>query len=166
MLFIVTIGFYAIDVLGRVLMCDVSSAVVVTKFVSPELPECNCRLHDKYLVESAAGNLLQVLRFLCRRRECINQYETKEIKVFKLDCQNWIELESLGDDALFVGGNDSLSVLASDFPRCQPGCIYYTHGFSHSHSLYHSDPCGPFGPLDMGVFNLEDKCFQVPTTLL
>ncbi|KAL6186759.1 hypothetical protein ACLB2K_042878 [Fragaria x ananassa] len=39
------------------------------------------------------------------------------------------EVESIGDEVLFVGDNYSFSVLASDYPGCQPNSIYYTDDF-------------------------------------
>ncbi|XP_058183831.1 putative F-box protein At5g55150 [Rhododendron vialii] len=56
-------------------------------------------------------------------------YGVKEFQVFKVDLCNemeWAKIKSLGDYALFVGDNASISVQASKFPRIKAYCIYYT----------------------------------------
>ncbi|PON66447.1 F-box domain containing protein [Trema orientale] len=99
-----------------------------------------------YLVESIGGDLLKVQRFL--------QYNDnkliKSFKVFKLslDVSRWVEIKSLGDEALFVGDSTSVSVLASNFLGCQENCIYFTNDKD-------SSGFGEHGPWDLGMYNLE-----------
>ncbi|XP_058217554.1 F-box protein At2g26160 [Rhododendron vialii] len=52
--------------------------------------------------------------------------------------KEWVEINSLGDDALFLGDNYSLSVTASNFPGCQANCVYYTDDVY----IDTSAPCG------------------------
>ncbi|XP_050372296.1 uncharacterized protein LOC126790187 isoform X2 [Argentina anserina] len=75
------------------------------------------------------------------------------------DRSEWVsllEVENIGDEVLFVGDNYSFSVLASDYPGCQPNSIYYTDD---------SMKCGVHKlneriPYDMGIFNLADKSIR------
>ncbi|XP_004298371.1 PREDICTED: uncharacterized protein LOC101311275 [Fragaria vesca subsp. vesca] len=94
------------------------------------------------------------------------------------------EVESIRDEVLFVGDNYSFSVLASDYPGCQPNSIYYTDDSMETplHEGYSTYDCSDgrgrsFGrrgrggykgpqadlqlvgdaPYDMGIFNLADK---------
>ncbi|XP_004298377.1 PREDICTED: F-box protein At2g17690-like [Fragaria vesca subsp. vesca] len=61
------------------------------------------------------------------------------------------QVESIGDEVLFVGNNYSFSVLASDYPgTCQPNSIYYTDDSME----IELDGDAPY---DMGIFNLADK---------
>lgn len=62
-----------------------------------------------------------------------------------------VELKSIGDEALFLGDNDSISVLASKFPGCQSISIYYTDDYISGYPTFDGDQAQ-----DMGTFNLED----------
>ncbi|XP_034203859.1 F-box protein At2g26160-like [Prunus dulcis] len=87
------------------------------------------------------------------------EYITTHFMVFKVppfndeECESYeigeyVELESLGDEALFVGDNYSLSVLASKFRGCQPNCIYFTDdSINFRQNAYIA--------CDMGIFNLR-----------
>ncbi|PON75658.1 hypothetical protein TorRG33x02_245070, partial [Trema orientale] len=76
--------------------------------------------------------------------------ETKMLRVFKwnLDDSSWVEINSLGDSALFLGDNTSVSVLASTFAGCQKNSIYFTNDKDTSEY-------GDEGPMDLGVYQLE-----------
>lgn len=87
-------------------------------------------LVSAYLVESTKGDLLCVRRFF--------EGETSsKFMVCKLVLEDdngfvvgEVEVQSIGDDALFLGDNSpSVSVLASNYPGCQPNCIYFTLRF-------------------------------------
>ena len=74
-----------------------------------------------------------------------------------LESSNWVlmdqedhgvETKNLGDVALFLGENSSMSVMASNIAGCQGNCIYFSPikgGFSTP----------TYEPKDMGVYNLE-----------
>lgn len=117
-----------------------------------------------YVVKSTKGDLLHVVRFCELKKEdgsssssSCGEYITTHFMVFKVppfnheECEGYeiAEVESLGDEALFVGDNYSVSVLASKFGGCQPNCIYFTDdsiNFRQNASI----------ACDMGIFNLED----------
>ena len=42
------------------------------------------------------------------------------------DEYKWVNVDSLGDQALFVGDNSSMSLFASSFNGCKANCIYFT----------------------------------------
>lgn len=170
--------FYALQDSGAVicfeidLPCECEGTQI---YMTPILrTETRCPL--RYLVESCSGDLLQVLRF-----EKLNKFTDEnfsaEFKIFKYqnrrNCcpkpsdseselrSGWVELNSLGDDVLFLGGNASLSVLASDFPggALRPGSIYFSFGF-HPELLVLQQPYHRKGLLDMAVVNLETKSVE------
>jgi len=58
------------------------------------------------------------------------------------DVLKWEEVQTLGENALFIGRNASLSFSAADFVGCRPNCIYFTNNFSGKH--------------DLGIFSLSD----------
>nr|CAD1819833.1 unnamed protein product [Ananas comosus var. bracteatus] len=90
--------------------------------------------NSTYLVEHQ-GSLLQVLR---KRRASkktrpdkpLPQHLTFGFHVFRLDPSSsaWEMIESLGDGALFLGMNTSVSVSAADLRWCKGNCIYFTDG--------------------------------------
>ncbi|VVA35359.1 PREDICTED: F-box [Prunus dulcis] len=125
-----------------------------------------------YVVKSTKGDLLHVVRFCELKKEdgssssspsssSRGEYISTHFMVFKVppfndeECESYeigkyVELESLGDEALFVGDNYSVSVLASKFGGCQPNCIYFTDdSINFRQNAYIA--------CDMGMFNLEDR---------
>ena len=52
---------------------------------------------------------------------------TTKFQDFKFDKHRWTEINNLGGVALFVGDNSSIYVLASNFLRWLPNCIYFVH---------------------------------------
>ena len=97
---------------------------------------------DEYLVESPEGDLLRV-------EKTKTGFLLYKLVWFSRNSR-WEEVESLGDVALFLGHNNSISVMASDFPGCRPNSVYF---FSQSNK-YPS-------PLDrkVYVFSLNDRTF-------
>ncbi|XP_059668208.1 uncharacterized protein LOC132313453 [Cornus florida] len=110
--------------------------------------------HDYYLVESS-GELLMVVRYYSHhfkdngKQDYSTPRKTILFDVYKLDFVNkeWLLLPSLGDRALFIGINESLSVSAPDFPGLEKNCIYFTSPDAENLEDSH----------DLGVFNLEDN---------
>ncbi|KAE8698335.1 putative Adenine nucleotide alpha hydrolases-like superfamily protein [Hibiscus syriacus] len=129
---------------------------------------CTCRF---YLVESC-GDLLFVVRFignyvdwdgtLLHEHDLLIEdsnhpkvcpYRTFLFHVYKMDFKEleWVEMDTLDDRALFLGGNQSVSVLARCFLNCEKDCIYF------------SDDCWErmeedylYGGHDMGIYDLKD----------
>ncbi|CAN6553605.1 unnamed protein product [Malus baccata var. baccata] len=172
--------FLAVSLDGSVFSINVSSDQTAKPHVSVVVPMSPGTDNKTCLAESSQGDLLLVRKFrrlnYCKRFmkslsfkffkfeklefEQVNGYdrftETLSFKVFKLfssyeDRPQWVEVESIGNDALFLGTNQSMCVSASDFQACRPNSIYFT------------DDCvdvachKPKGPHDMGVFDIENK---------
>ncbi|XP_042507139.1 F-box protein At2g26160-like [Macadamia integrifolia] len=131
-----------------------------------------------YLVESS-GELLIIYRFLDSgfpvgeddedddedavvdsddnwREPARLPYRTINFEVFKLDFAGgkWVEVENLGDRAVFVGYNDSFSVSASEFPGCKGNCIYFTDDYFEGYYRQKHGAC------DMGIFDLGDRTVE------
>ncbi|KAE8698325.1 putative Adenine nucleotide alpha hydrolases-like superfamily protein [Hibiscus syriacus] len=124
-----------------------------------------------YLVESC-GDLLFVVRFigdyvdwdgtLLHEQDHLTQdsnhpkvcpYRTFLFHVYKMDFKElkWVEMDTLGDRALFLGRNQLASVSTRCFLNCEKDCIYF------------SDDCWEridedylYGGHDMGIYNLKD----------
>lgn len=145
--------FYAIDYQNQLFCFKVTTEQFNSDdiiLVAEALEEPVWFFKKKYLVESNK-ELLMVHRFLhySRRR----RRSTMKFEVFKFDTNNhkWTEINTLGDTALFVGDNSSISVSASDF-GCLPNCIYFIHDW---------DRVAPRPRhRDSGVYNITTQSFS------
>ncbi|KAH7573154.1 hypothetical protein JRO89_XS03G0079500 [Xanthoceras sorbifolium] len=84
-------------------------------------------------------------------------YRTLLFHFYKLDFdeKRWIEVESLGDSALFLGGSDSISVSSSSLSGYKKNSIYFTDDYwdrMEEDYLY--------GGHDMGVFSMEEQMVE------
>ncbi|XP_074297020.1 putative F-box protein At4g17565 [Silene latifolia] len=117
---------------------------------------------NKYLQEicfvESLGNLLIVLRHICfiwyysdSQVAKEERYKTDNFEVFTFDSEakKWEQVTELGDVALFVGDNQSISVRASDCRNCKSNCIYFTDDCD---KLW--DFPAKFRGHDMGIFDL------------
>ncbi|KAL6143198.1 hypothetical protein ACLB2K_053893 [Fragaria x ananassa] len=106
------------------------------------------RANYSYLVESAVGDHLWYVRrlisYASRNKKHIERFRVYKVVFNDKDGSvvEQVEVHSIGDEALFVGASDSISVLASSFPGCKPNSIYYTteepYNFDYpDHETYH-----------------------------
>ncbi|XP_059451397.1 uncharacterized protein LOC132182224 [Corylus avellana] len=119
--------------------------------------ECDQR---HYLVESL-GDLLWV------RRHVIDNYKntssgrspdkTIRFEVYRMDFSRntWKRTKCIGEQVLFLGTNQSLSLSAPDFPGLKANCIYFTDDSCKAHMLY-----PPYGFHDFGHYELEGVTFR------
>jgi hypothetical protein len=106
-----------------------------------------------YLVKSLEGDLWMVKRFFTFKGD---------FQVYKLEFaaetgkfKQMLKLESLGDNVLFLGDTDSISVSASYFFGClKKDSIYYTEGIN-ANKL----DCATCGPFHIGIYNVRDGTF-------
>ena len=145
---------------------------VILNVVSPMSLDTNYANYAQraYLVESLEGDLWLVRKFIGFFNEDINDEDinlpssgTKRFEVYKLKLDHksgklihMLRLDSLGDNVLFLGDSDYVSMSASSFANyLQKDSIYYTNGF------YEEDPISyPNGPFDMKIFNVKDGSFN------
>lgn len=145
--------FLAFTRAGGIFPVNVSSESTITKpyldikFVARPLhvPKCYATTH---FLASSGGDILLVKKF----RPYSAPFD-RIFKVFKLsracrrgDTLKWVEIESIGDDALFLNYSESRCFSASDFPECQPNSIYFINEKAN-----------------VGVFNLESgRRIEIP----
>lgn len=151
--------FYVLDNYSGVLYLDVrdyskpKGKLVVVNRTARKHP------FKAYIVVLSTGkDLLLVERFL-KKKGRPARWVTSSFKIFKLGflggsgggsssggnqqfAKEWVEINSLGDEALFLGDNYSLSVTASNFPGCQANCVCYTDDVY----INTSAPWYPYGP--------------------
>ncbi|XP_030968889.1 putative F-box protein At1g65770 [Quercus lobata] len=173
---------YAVGRRGMVVSFDVNSKKYSSHLqLKPNIivPSCYHRTfryaERVYIVESMKGDLLVVRRFMERKEGLLEEIEegeeerksvTESFKVHKLllndqtkgSLEEHVEVKSLGDEALFVGDNQSMSILASNFPGCQPNSIYFTDDSIDVFAI--KNTYCPKGPFDMGIYCLENGTFQ------
>ncbi|KAF6147922.1 hypothetical protein GIB67_014502 [Kingdonia uniflora] len=78
--------------------------------------------------------------------------------VFRLDTSErnsedegqWVEVNSLGDHALFLGSNYSMSFSTNDFPECKANHAYLNENYLAEDGIYY----------DVAVFNLDDGSME------
>ena len=69
----------------------------------------------------------------------------------------WVKVHCLGDQALFVGDNSSVSLSASSFNGCKANCIYFTDDNKLNYA-YTSEG----GGYDIGAFRMEERKIEHP----
>ncbi|VFQ66306.1 unnamed protein product [Cuscuta campestris] len=138
--------FYAIDRSGQISACtidDQGNGIITELGLVP-----GWCVSPTYLLESR-GELVVV----CRRPQGTHHFEVVRMEEECVGAGRrrkfkFVMVESLGDKALFVGENSSLSITASAANRCRPNCIYFTY----------NEPCFGLKSIgsNMGVYNLGD----------
>ncbi|KAK9665028.1 hypothetical protein RND81_14G085400 [Saponaria officinalis] len=109
-------------------------------------------------VTTSTKELLLIVKLLHLKSD--NSLSLKMFRVFKLaknqdEELRWVNVTNLDGDAVFVGFNHTLSVVASASTGCLPDSIYFTDDCP-----YISRDVGPYGsdgPVNMGVVNLNNK---------
>ncbi|OVA10871.1 Protein of unknown function DUF295 [Macleaya cordata] len=152
--------FFAVNKEGSLAICDVNHVISnvspAVTIIAPPKPVSHADM--LYLVDSF-GEILLVTRYLNTELDpelgCV-VYKTTGFDVFSLDARKpkWVEVKSLGDRMLFLGGeNSSLCLLATDFSGCEGNCIYFTDDYTEVNEVKPGDH-------DMGVFNLGDRSIK------
>ncbi|CAL8164021.1 unnamed protein product [Prunus armeniaca] len=147
--------FLGVSLGGSVFSMNVSRDQTTEPHVSLLVPMDPDTDNKSYLVQSSKGDLLLVRKFK-RVKYCKQFMKSLNFKFFKFESAHgerpqWVEIESIGNEALFLGTNQSICVSALDFPGCQPNSLYFTDDCVDVE--YHK----PKGPHDMGTFDLEKR---------
>ncbi|KAL4600916.1 hypothetical protein ACB092_11G234300 [Castanea dentata] len=155
--------FYAIDCHGKVFVCHINDDIAFTEPIA--FYNGTEDFIPKYIVEFS-GDLLLVSRrrggSYLLEEELIDDYPIVTIgfTIVKLECSTevgsedeykWVNIDGLGDQVLFVGGNSSVCLSASRLNGWKANSIYFTDDNREFHHLTLNG-----GGYDMGVFSLED----------
>lgn len=151
---------YAVTLRGTVIAFDFSTTVVTTKII---LDSRACYGNERvYIVEAPWGDLLQVRRPEIWISElphkhgckcCATFEETSwNITVYKvcLATRKLVEINSLDDNVLFLGHNQSLCLRAEEYPHVKPNHIYFTDDCKSV-----SSKCISGCRLIIGVYNIQ-----------
>nr|XP_011470415.1 PREDICTED: F-box protein At2g26160-like [Fragaria vesca subsp. vesca] len=143
---------YGVQCDNRVLSCEINSRfhsglkIVARSFL--------INWTKNYLVYLNEKGLLLVHRLIVKDED--GRPRTVKFVIYKLNFnkRKWIEINTLGDVALFVGDNSSFSVTASSFRGCLPNSVYFSHDSNSQEEVLGAD-----GPHDFGVYDFENKRF-------
>ena len=115
-----------------------------------------------YLVKSLEGEVWLVRKFIGLPDDddedsILSSSGTERFEVYKLELDlqsgklmQMLKLDILGDNVLFVGDSDSVSMAASYFSNyLQKDSIYYTHDFNDDQPVPY-----PNGPFEMKIYNV------------
>ncbi|GMI67202.1 SKP1/ASK-Interacting protein 23, F-box/DUF295 Ancestral 11 [Hibiscus trionum] len=155
---------YAVAVDGSVMVYDIHSSPRKKMEFVPKLRDpITSRL---YLVHSSVG-LIMVHRDIRIQSNIIisildsnpiEMYKTYGFEIFKLDatCGEWYEIQSIGDDMLFLGWNSSFSLSCKNLPAyaASANCIYFTDDHFGQHHQ------GIIGGFETGIFNFTHGSIQ------
>ncbi|XP_074306857.1 putative F-box protein At5g55150 [Silene latifolia] len=163
-----SVGYVELSDLSKSINLEQSSVQAKEFVPSPSPGDFKPRLSGMHLLEmylvDSFGSLLMVLRHKSTKWDPNGEvsedevYKTVRFEVFGIDfkTKKWDRLKDLGDVALFVGDNQSMSVRASDCRNCKSNCIYFTDDCDELWDLP-----GYAGGHDMGFYDLEDgKIYQ------
>lgn len=150
--------FYVLNNSREVWIGDATSLPKMTR-IAPPTPWCVP--NDCWLVRMTCGDIVFVsIRFkwkpIVDDPEGRKYYKTTHFLVFKLEDDGrrlkWSEVKSIGDDAFFIGKNNSLSISSQDLPAgWRKNCIYFSDAYHEGHIH------GIVGGYDNVTYNLESK---------
>ncbi|KAM5566276.1 F-box protein [Rosa sericea] len=150
--------FYALDHWSNLLSFEVSaeSNSNVRKLVHYSSKSQPCM---KYLVVLNDKELLMVIRYYDYGAEL---RVTVGFKIFEFNFHkcDWSERDTLGNVALFLGDNSSVSTPVSNFPECQSNCIYFIHDMDRD-GYYYPVPSHS----DFGVYDVKTKKILPPFSM-
>lgn len=152
---------WVLNYFGALISIGIIDSFISTIKIAPEIPNIEGNNIKRYIVNSCDGELFQVERYFHFDWSNDRSRKTKMFKVFRMDfdSRRWIEVNSLGDMALFLGDNSSISVLASDFIGCQPNCIYFSHDWDCIHVSANTMIC------DLGTYDVANGSFRLHYTI-
>ncbi|KAF8693508.1 hypothetical protein HU200_038906 [Digitaria exilis] len=138
--------FYLLQNDGSMCSLDLNGPSPVACKVLSSLPNSGVPT-TKYLVQTPAGDILQVWRYKdevespvqvdippeyneVEQEPCL-EYDTTDLHIYKVDLHGHRAelIKSLPDYALFLGFNGSMCLLAKDFPGLKRNCAYITDDF-------------------------------------
>ncbi|CAN6305140.1 unnamed protein product [Urochloa humidicola] len=117
--------FYSVTYSGAVEAWDRDggSGEFVSREAAPRLAFNERHLTRKYLAAALDGRLMAVLKY---SPEEVGDGVSFKVQVLDKARRRWREMADIGDAALFVGVNGTLSVSAREYRGIRAGCIYFT----------------------------------------
>ncbi|KAF8694585.1 hypothetical protein HU200_005724 [Digitaria exilis] len=149
---------YATTALGEIHMYDLGAPAVARKII---LDKVKRSVYERiYIVQAPSGELLQIKRSddECEHDAILELSKvpknTTSIQVHKVDLtseKNLVEVDTLCENVLFIGRNQSLCLCAKEYPQLLPNHAYLTD------DDYLDVSCFKDRRRDIGEFDLENN---------
>uniref|UniRef100_A0A0A8ZGH2 KIB1-4 beta-propeller domain-containing protein n=1 Tax=Arundo donax TaxID=35708 RepID=A0A0A8ZGH2_ARUDO len=109
--------------------------------------------YNVYIARASSGDVLQIWRYTDIQEEEPNEMHTNGFEIYKLnfDKQCIVQINTMGDDALFVGHSYTCCLSTKDYPKLLPGHVYFTD--DSEYWLIENKNIRR----DVGIYNLEDE---------
>ncbi|XP_052166314.1 probable F-box protein At1g65740 [Oryza glaberrima] len=121
-------AFYAMNLLGGIHRYDIHHSRATRTVVLADT--LGYTLHHAYMAWTpSSGDVLQVWRLThLPEDEEDEELRTVGFHVYKVDfdSQDVVPIDSLGDEALFIGHNGTLCLSTKDYPALLPNHVYFT----------------------------------------
>jgi hypothetical protein len=143
--------FYAMNLLGGIHRYTIEGSCATRDIVLKDtLPYM---AYNMYIARTSSGEFLQIWRITTDTSEDSLETRTSDLEVFKvdLDKQQTVDIDTLGDESLFIGHNYSCCISIRDYPRLRPNHVYFTD--DDEYSLMDDQDYRR----DVGVYSLENK---------
>ncbi|CAD6265232.1 unnamed protein product [Miscanthus lutarioriparius] len=131
-----------------------------TTSTPPSATRIHRRTHQHihmYIARTSSGDMLQIWRVTSCPIEDSVETRTTDIEMFNevdFDKKDILYIDTLKDDALFIGHNYSCCLPPNNHPRLLPNHVYLTDD-DDEYSLMDDD--GQYYRRDVGMYNLEDS---------
>jgi hypothetical protein len=146
--------FYILSGTKEIWIGDATSLPKVTRIAPPRSVPNDCWLVRMTSGEFAFASIRLKHRPIVNDPEERMYYETTHFVVYKLDQRRlkWIRVTSIGEDAFFIGKNNSLSISSQNLPNgWRKNCIYFSDAYIEGHFE------GIVGGYDNVMYNLETR---------
>ncbi|RLM99785.1 putative F-box protein [Panicum miliaceum] len=124
--------FYAMNLLGGIHRYTIEGSCVTRDIVLKDtLPYM---AYNMYIARTSSGEFLQIWRITTDTSEDSLETRTSDLEVFKVDLDNQqtVDIDTLGDESLFIGHNYSCCISTRDYPRLRPNHVYFTDDDEYS----------------------------------
>ena len=145
---------YATTDSGEIQAFELGAPAVVAKIVLNRVkPSMSDRI---YMVQAPSGEVLQITRITTGSGEHFNELplKTDTIEVHKVDLTSeklLVEVDTLGENVLFIGRSQSLCLCVKEYPQLKPNHAYFTEDDSLNVTRF------KHLRRDMGEFDLENN---------
>ncbi|XP_038704802.1 F-box protein SKIP23-like [Tripterygium wilfordii] len=151
---------YAVDIYCEIMVCNLKSDPPTVSIIKMQRIPSEVFLCDEMYLVGSADELFLVMRFLDSRYDSDFRlsHRTRRFDVLRIDrseqLAQWNVVTDVGERAFFVGQNESVYFMASEYRECMGNCIYFT---SNADRMTFNDHLGEY---DAGIYKLSDGTIE------
>ncbi|XP_073360429.1 probable F-box protein At4g22165 [Aegilops tauschii subsp. strangulata] len=145
--------FYAVTEEGAIDAYNLHGPSVIHKRLLPQIIQTVSKCH---VVRAQSGDVLQIIR-----RQLLNPDHDQpgsrewvtEIKVYRVDFddQKCVNINEIGDYALFIGSSTTSCLSLKDYPDLMPNHVYFTDDDDATHIFRRDDPP------EVGIYDIKNN---------